>query len=186
MVWFFTQTFVLCTAAFIAGAALTWLPLRAVIRDLRAQVRSAVVRPVRAALPPAPTGERVEESVVLPEPGARRAVDEPDRAPTGEFEVKGSSKSRIFHTAESPYFKRMKGDVVFRSAAEAERAGYTRWAPKTPRTPRTSGTPDAARNSTTAKSAKTSGVQRAPGTRRTPGASRTRTPAREESRASAG
>ncbi|MDU0292080.1 hypothetical protein [Saccharothrix longispora] len=175
MVWFFTQTFVLCTAAFVAGAALTWLPLRAVIRDLRAQVRSAVARPVRAALPPAPTGERVDESV-------DQSVDEADRA-TGEFEVKGSSKSRIFHTAESPYFKRMKGDVVFRSAVEAERAGYTRWAPRTPKTPRT---PDAAKNSTTAKSAKTSGVQRAPGTRRTPGASRTRTPAREESRASAG
>ncbi|GAA3458322.1 hypothetical protein ACFFSW_03685 [Saccharothrix longispora] len=186
MVWFFTQTFVLCTAAFVAGAALTWLPLRAVIRDLRAQVRSAVVRPVRAALPPAPTGERVEESVVLPEPGARRAEDEPvderDRA-TGQCEVKGSPKSMIFHTAESPYFKRMKGDVVFRSAAEAERAGYTRWAPKTPRTSRT---PDAAKNPTNAESAKTSGVQRAPGTRRTPGASRTRTPAREEIRASAG
>jgi hypothetical protein len=56
-------------------------------------------------------------------------VDEP-AVEEGE-EIKANSKSMIFHTPTSPYYKRMKGDVTFRSVAEAERAGYTQWTPKT-------------------------------------------------------
>ncbi|MGM1059386.1 sunset domain-containing protein [Saccharothrix sp. Mg75] len=153
MVWLFTQTFVLCTFAFLAGAALTWLPLRAVIRGLRAQVGAVVdrpVRPVRAALPAARTvdvdevdvgeveaAEAEPAEVVVAEAVAAEVVTVEVEAEVAEaaevaeeYPVKGSAKSMIFHTAESPYFKRMRGDVVFRSAVEAERAGYTRWTPR--------------------------------------------------------
>jgi hypothetical protein len=59
----------------------------------------------------------------------------PVEAPVAEaaeddVEVKANSKSMIFHTPSSPYYKRMKGDVTFRSVAEAEAAGYTQWSPK--------------------------------------------------------
>ncbi|MFC6089975.1 hypothetical protein [Saccharothrix lopnurensis] len=37
MSWLFTQSFILCALAFVAGAVLTWLPLRATIRKLRAE-----------------------------------------------------------------------------------------------------------------------------------------------------
>ncbi|MFT7838514.1 hypothetical protein Q5530_20435 [Saccharothrix sp. BKS2] len=37
MSWLFTQSFTLCALAFVAGAVLTWLPLRATIRKLRAE-----------------------------------------------------------------------------------------------------------------------------------------------------
>ncbi|QFZ18105.1 sunset domain-containing protein [Saccharothrix syringae] len=216
MFWLFTQIFVLCALAFAAGAMLTWLPLRAAIRDLR--VRADLARAVTwPALPPAvPTalvvtdGEVVEphaevvDAAVLPvrveepvdgegedaEEASERRVAEggaegvagveaetavgvgaegaagreaesaagtgvegravtrtkartTSRTRTGAVngerreaagdqpvEVKCNSRSMVFHTPASPYFKRMKGDVTFNSAEEAERAGYTRWTPK--------------------------------------------------------
>ncbi|XVV06422.1 hypothetical protein ACQPW3_13935 [Actinosynnema sp. CA-248983] len=237
MFWLFAQMFVLCGFAFLAGAVLTWLPLRATIRKLRAELsHPAATRPALPAgtvvIPTQPTpaldAEPVErreevaaEQEATPEatpepapvaaseaatgaapeaevsgaqqpgtqqpgtlqpgtlqpgtlqpgtlqrgvqqrgvqqrgvqqrgtqqPGAQqRGTQQPGTATFGAaafeaeaaesvaaevaVEVKGSSKSMIFHTPESPYFKRMKGDVTFRSIAEAEEAGYTRWRPKT-------------------------------------------------------
>lgn len=182
MFWLFTQMFVLCGVAFAAGAALTWLPLRATIRGLRAELADPVPRPaipataVVLAERVAPRGiERRAPEPAAAEPAAGMSGSEapgaaqggverpdaarsnptrsaagrasaprpaartvragrPDAAPTRsarpEPQVKGSPKSMIFHTPDSPYFKRMKGDVTFRSAAEAERAGYTRWRPR--------------------------------------------------------
>ncbi|MBB5960215.1 type IV secretory pathway VirB10-like protein [Saccharothrix tamanrassetensis] len=224
MFWLFAQMSVLCAFAFFAGALLTWLPLRATIRGLRAELAHPVLRPALPAgavvIPEQPeeqsgaehsseerspeqqsseqqssaeqssgeqsperqpAGQQPEEQAAEPqsaqpesaqtaEPArqAHPAEDDParsrqsrsqavrpraaqskldhaphaDRAqqPEGdeqpeagrrpEFAVKGSTKSMIFHTPDSPYFKRMKGDVTFRSAAEAERAGYTRWRPR--------------------------------------------------------
>ncbi|MFI9812844.1 sunset domain-containing protein [Saccharothrix variisporea] len=185
MFWLFAQMFVLCGFAFLAGAVLTWLPLRATIRSLRTELTLA--RPTsRPALPAAtviiPTqpqpvldpepqpvsgsgwgsepgsgseplsvpevGSELEsalesalevapEAALVPAPetaASKTAV--PETAPPAGAEpavvvVKGSSKSMIFHTPDSPYFKRMKGDVTFRSIAEAEEAGYTQWRPKT-------------------------------------------------------
>ncbi|GAA1353266.1 sunset domain-containing protein [Saccharothrix algeriensis] len=207
MFWLFTQMFVLCGVAFAAGAALTWLPLRATIRGLRAELADPVPRPAipatavvlaervapreierrapeppaakstapeppatepTAAEPPAPEPTATEPAAGMsgseapgaaqegverpdaarsnptrsaagrasaPRPAARTVrAGRPDATPTRsarpEPQVKGSPKSMIFHTPDSPYFKRMKGDVTFRSAAEAERAGYTRWRPR--------------------------------------------------------
>ncbi|NUT91609.1 MAG: hypothetical protein HOY78_06205 [Saccharothrix sp.] len=187
MFWLFAQMFVLCGFAFLAGAVLTWLPLRATIRTLRSEL--TLTRPTtRPALPPAtvvipPQPKPAPELEVEPEPeaGAEVAPEtvlvpgleatlevapeaslvpppapatpapapavlatdgpaitaavHPHTAPVAAevvgVVVKGSSKSMIFHTPDSPYFKRMKGDVTFRSIAEAEEAGYTRWRPKT-------------------------------------------------------
>ncbi|PRY40741.1 hypothetical protein [Umezawaea tangerina] len=133
MLWLFTQMFVLCAGAFLAGSLLTWLPMRALVRRLRAEA-AAAPRPVAAlAAPtvvvvpePRTRTARTESEVDVPEPGPRR----PEPESEVDLPVKGNSKSRIFHTELSPYYRRMKGDVRFRSVEEAERAGYTAWSPR--------------------------------------------------------
>lgn len=133
MLWLFTQMFVLCAGAFLAGSLLTWLPMRAVTRKLRADLASSQ-RPL-AALPPSAVvlpeqrTEIIESEVDEPGPEAEPEA-EPEVAPEAELPVKGNSKSRIFHTETSPYYRRMKGDVRFPSTEEAERAGYTAWSPR--------------------------------------------------------
>lgn len=51
--------------------------------------------------------------------------------------IKANSRTMMFHTPESPYYKRMKGDAFFHSPEDARRAGYTMWTPR-PRVPVTS------------------------------------------------
>jgi hypothetical protein len=147
-------TIVLCVAAFLAGAAVVWLRLTPTIRDLRARLDQPAAQPepttdtststatdsaaeAPAAVIPAPAAEPVVEELVVAEPVvAEPVVEEPVAAEPvvliaeESLEVKANSKSMIFHTPDSPYYKRMKGDVTFRSVAEAERAGYTQWTPK--------------------------------------------------------
>jgi hypothetical protein len=200
VVWLFTQMFVLCAGAFLAGAVLTWLPMRAAIRKLRAELvasrqpvaaptpvlpeqRTEVVQPpVEAADLPVevvepvaevvePQAEAVESPTVVVEPVAEvvepqvevvepvvvepvaevvepqvevvepvvvepvAEVVEPQAEVVELLEeavlpLKGNSKSRIFHTESSPYYRRMKGDVRFGSVEEAEQAGYTMWSPR--------------------------------------------------------
>ncbi|MFD4639135.1 hypothetical protein ACFWN2_17585 [Lentzea sp. NPDC058436] len=48
--------------------------------------------------------------------------------------IKANSRTMMFHTPESPYYKRMKGDAFFHSPEDARRAGYTMWTPR-PRVP---------------------------------------------------
>ena len=48
-------------------------------------------------------------------------------APGAEFTVKGKQSSKLFHTAESPYFGRTKADVWFKTPADAENAGFAAW-----------------------------------------------------------
>jgi hypothetical protein len=133
VLWLFTQVFVLCAGAFLAGSLLTWLPMRAVTRRLRADL-AASPRRLAALAPPAVVVVPERRGEVLePEQGTGPVVsevDEPEPGPVAEQPVKGNSKSRIFHTETSPYYRRMKGDVVFRSTEEAERAGYTAWSPR--------------------------------------------------------
>ncbi|MBP2335321.1 hypothetical protein JOF41_001499 [Saccharothrix coeruleofusca] len=108
--------------------------------EVPAPVEPAAVEPAAAepvAVEPAPESTAVgtepaaaEPVAVATEPVAEAA---PVAAPAPDAEpvlIKGSSKSMIFHTPDSPYFRRMKGDVTFNSVAEAERAGYTQWRPK--------------------------------------------------------
>ena len=106
MLWLAAQTYLLCLASFIAGVVLTVL----VLRNRR------------------PATE--EEPVAEEEPAID---DEPSESQTVEIDpviVKGSKKSMRYHTPDSPYYNRLKGDVIFESVADAEEAGYTAW--KTP------------------------------------------------------
>lgn len=48
-------------------------------------------------------------------------------APSAEYTVKGNTASMLFHTADSPYYPRTRAEVWFRSAADAESAGFTAW-----------------------------------------------------------
>jgi hypothetical protein len=48
--------------------------------------------------------------------------------------IKANSRTMMFHTPDSPYYKRMKGDAFFHSPEDARRAGYTMWTPR-PRVP---------------------------------------------------
>lgn len=50
--------------------------------------------------------------------------------------IKANTRTMMFHTPESPYYKRMKGDAFFHSPEDARRAGYTMWTPR-PRVPAT-------------------------------------------------
>src|SRR4029077_7260894 len=56
------------------------------------------------------------------------AVPGPDGASPGpEFTIKGNADSMLFHTPESPYYKRTRAEVWFRTADEAVAAGFTEW-----------------------------------------------------------
>ncbi|WP_436492478.1 sunset domain-containing protein [Actinokineospora sp. HUAS TT18] len=48
-------------------------------------------------------------------------------APSGDYTVKGNADSMLFHTTDSPYYTRTKAEVWFKTAADAERAGFTAW-----------------------------------------------------------
>lgn len=48
-------------------------------------------------------------------------------APSDEHQVKGNEGSRRFHTPDSPYYLRTRGDVWFRTPDEARAAGFTAW-----------------------------------------------------------
>lgn len=85
--------------------------------------------------------EAVEEPepVVAAEPSAPAAADEgpfgpgsakplaDGAAPAEDYTVKGKRSSKLFHTAESPYFGRTKADVWFKTPADAESAGFAAW-----------------------------------------------------------
>ena len=61
-----------------------------------------------------------------PFPGALRAKAD-GRSPDKSYRVKGNSRSKLYHTMQSPYYERTKATVWFRSAAEAEQAGFAPW-----------------------------------------------------------
>jgi hypothetical protein len=70
---------------------------------------------VRADVPPGRYGE-----------GSADAV--PHQGPPDGFTIKGNSQSMLFHTPDSPYYGRTKPQVWFRTEADAERAGFTKYA----------------------------------------------------------
>ncbi|MGO1052213.1 sunset domain-containing protein [Crossiella sp. CA198] len=117
MMWLFWQVFLLCLAAFLIGGLVSWLLLVRPLAERRAA--AAVTEPVPAAPP---------EPVAAPEPPLSLAEQEipaqviPEPA---QATVKGNTRTKRYHTPESPYFNRTKGDIWFASVAEAEQAGYT-------------------------------------------------------------
>jgi hypothetical protein len=46
-------------------------------------------------------------------------------APSPEYRVKANLAVRCYYTADSPYFARMAAQVWFRTAEDAERAGFS-------------------------------------------------------------
>ncbi|MEV4318906.1 hypothetical protein [Actinocrispum sp. NPDC049592] len=101
MLWLAAQTYLLCLVSFIAGVVITAVVLRK-------------RRPAQA-----------EDTSVLDAVEDEDEEDEPE-----PMIIKGSRKSMRYHTPDSPYYGRLKGDVIFESVAEAEKAGYSAW--KTP------------------------------------------------------
>ena len=69
---------------------------------------------VQADVPPGRYGE-----------GSADAV--PHQGPPDGFTIKGNAQSMLFHTPDSPYYGRTKPQVWFRTEADAERAGFTKY-----------------------------------------------------------
>ncbi|MGC4944262.1 hypothetical protein [Kribbella sp. DT2] len=68
-------------------------------------------------------------------PGSADAVEH--QSPPDGFTIKGNAQSMLFHTPDSPYYGRTKPEVWFRTEADAERAGFTKYVRKPRRSPRT-------------------------------------------------
>lgn len=81
--------------------------------------------PAAAAAEPATAENTAGESGPFGPGSAKPLAD--GGAPGDEFTVKGKRSSKLFHTAESPYFGRTKADVWFKSAEDATRAGFNAW-----------------------------------------------------------
>lgn len=55
----------------------------------------------------------------------------PDGSPPGpDYTIKGNAGSKLFHLPTSPYYERTKAEFWFRSADEAQAAGFTEWTPR--------------------------------------------------------
>jgi len=57
------------------------------------------------------------------------------QGPPDGFTIKGNAQSMLFHTPESPYYGRTKPEVWFRTEADAERAGFTKYVRKPRKSP---------------------------------------------------
>lgn len=67
-------------------------------------------------------------------PGSADAVEH--QGPPDGFTIKGNAQSMLFHTPDSPYYGRTKPEVWFRTEADAEQAGFTKYARKPRKSPR--------------------------------------------------
>jgi hypothetical protein len=108
--WLAGQVFLLCLVSFLAGAAITAV---------------ALWRKPSAA----PVDEITEEEIIEEE--ITEEVHEPEDPEIAEATepviIKASKKSMRYHTLDSPYYNRVKGELTFPSVEEAELAGYTAW-----------------------------------------------------------
>lgn len=59
----------------------------------------------------------------------------PHQGPPDGFTIKGNAQSMLFHTPDSPYYGRTKPEVWFRTEADAERAGFTKYARRPRKSP---------------------------------------------------
>lgn len=83
------------------------------------------------------TEPQVHDDVPPGRYGVGSADAVPHQGPPDGFTIKGNAQSMLFHTPDSPYYGRTKPEVWFRSEADAERAGFTKYA----RRPRKSANP---------------------------------------------
>lgn len=59
-------------------------------------------------------------------PGSTSALAD-GSAPSEQYAIKGNPQSMLYHPVGSPYFGRTKAEVWFKTAADAERAGFQPW-----------------------------------------------------------
>jgi hypothetical protein len=119
VVWLAGQVFLLCLVSFFAGAGITALALR-----LKPAAEDASKVALGASSAPKATLAAQEPPVAEEE----ELLEEPDvREATEPVIIKASRKSMRYHTPDSPYYNRVKGDLAFPSTDEAELAGYTAW-----------------------------------------------------------
>jgi hypothetical protein len=113
--WLAGQVFLLCLVSFLAGAAITAVALRR--------------KPSAAPVDEITEEEIIEEEIIEEE--ITEEVQEPEDPEIAEATepviIKASKKSMRYHTLDSPYYNRVKGELTFPSVEEAELAGYTAW-----------------------------------------------------------
>lgn len=107
MAWLAGQVFLLCLVSFLAGAAITAVALWR---------KPAPVAPADDEAPRESCGETSDQQ-----------TEEPAVEATEPVIIKASKKSMRYHTPDSPYYNRVKGDLTFPSTEEAELAGYAAW-----------------------------------------------------------
>jgi hypothetical protein len=80
---------------------------------------------------PEPAPEAQQDDVVpAGRYGAGSADAVPHQGPPDGFTIKGNAQSMLFHTPDSPYYGRTKPEVWFRTEADAERAGFSKYVRK--------------------------------------------------------
>jgi hypothetical protein len=85
------------------------------------------VEPADAPKPPQPLQSRQYAEPPHGRFGAGSADAVPHQAPPDGFTIKGNAQSMLFHTPDSPYYGRTKPEVWFRTEADAEQAGFTKY-----------------------------------------------------------
>jgi hypothetical protein len=73
------------------------------------------------------TGTQMQGDVPPGRYGEGSADAVPHQAPPDGFTIKGNAQSMLFHTPDSPYYGRTKPQVWFRTEADAERAGFSKY-----------------------------------------------------------
>jgi len=82
---------------------------------------------------PEPEPEPQPEPEPAPTPEPEPAGPPPSAEPTADgsappgYPVKGNRTSMLFHTVESPFFARTRGDIWFDSEESARAEGFLRW-----------------------------------------------------------
>jgi len=135
--------------AFLLGALVTWLLMRVPrtkdadgtelagpideVGDLADVAEMADVgqkQPVRPAERPSFTSVDVDDEPY----GTGSASPKTDgSAPSAAYTVKGNADTMLYYTPDSPDFDETKAEVWFKTAAYAEKAGFTAWDAQSPR-----------------------------------------------------
>jgi uncharacterized membrane protein ArfC len=119
----------LMALAFLLGVVLTsFLTIRRVKREVPENASGAGAADAAGA-DAAGGAAKLKGVAVEEEPygaGSIRIAATAD-APDGGYTVKGNEDSMLYHTTDSPSYKRTIAEVWFRDVETAEAAGFNRW-----------------------------------------------------------
>jgi hypothetical protein len=152
MAYLFRHNWLWLLLAFLIGAIITWFllnrreppPLEKQAKQEEPVEEKALVTVGSVAEPKAEPEQlqfsmRMDEDEPQAEVQAKSEPVRPGRygegsadavahqGPPDGFTIKGNAQSMLFHTPESPYYGRTKPEVWFRTEADAERAGFTKY-----------------------------------------------------------